>query len=177
MKLTKKLPIVLAASLGLAGAAFVSAHSASAVQAISSEQAKTIALADAGLKANQVNSIKVHQDSDNDVPVFEVEFRSDQSDYDYTIDAATGVITEKDIDVDENHTDAQEQAVKISANDAKSIALGDAGLTEKQVSSLKVEAGSDNDVPNYKVEFKHGRLEYRYAVNALSGTITAKETN
>jgi putative lipoprotein len=164
--------------LGLAGTAFVTTHSVSAAQGISSEQAKTIALADAGLKANQVNSIKVHQDSDNDRPVFEIEFRSNHSDYDYTVDATTGLITEKDTDADDNQADAQQQqAAKVSASDAKSIALRDAGVTENQVASLKVEAGSDNDVPIYKIEFKQGKLEYRYTVNALNGSIVAKETN
>ncbi|EHJ52229.1 PepSY domain-containing protein [Streptococcus macacae] len=177
MKLSQKVSLVLAASLGLAAAALAASPSVSADQAINAEQAKTIALNDAGLSAGQIHSIKVHSDSDNDKPVFEVEFSSNDSDYDYTIDAATGFITEKDTDSHSNVNGSQKGLAKISANEAKNKALKDAGLNESRVSSLKVEADSDNDVPTYKIEFKYGKREYRYVLNALNGTITAKETN
>ena len=186
MTFTKKLPLALASAFALTTFAFTTAPSASADQVTSSEQAKSIAFADAGVQANQVHSVKVNRDSDNDRPVFEVEFRKGNSEYDYTIDAETGAITEKDIDLDEkenaNNNQSPNQSQKgqparLSIQDAKGIALRDAGLTESQTSKLKVDPDSDNDVPTYKIEFKRGRVEYRYTINAVDGSILQKESN
>lgn len=184
---TKKLAVMItAAAAGLAAVSFAAASPVSAdSQNITAEQAKTSALNDAGLSASQVEFIKVERGSDNDVPVYDIEFKNGRSEYDYTINAVTGAITEKDNDIERssaasstsNSSSSARPSATVSAEAAKATALADAGVSETDVTALKVHADSDNDAPVYDIEFKHGRTEYDYTVNAVTGTITDKDIN
>lgn len=64
---------------------------------LTESDAKSIALSDAGLMESDVKSLKVEGDSDDDIPVYEIEFKRGDTEYDYTINALDGTITEKDI--------------------------------------------------------------------------------
>ena len=46
---------------------------------------------------SDVKSLKVEGDSDDDIPVYEIEFKRGDTEYDYTINSLDGTITEKDI--------------------------------------------------------------------------------
>ncbi len=54
---------------------------------------------------------------------------------------------------------------------AKSIALSDAGLSEKNVRRLKAKLEREHRTMVYEVEFKSGRMEYEYEIDAASGAI------
>ncbi len=74
-------------------------------QEINEESAKDIALNHARLHVDlddsDVDFVKSKADRDDGRDVFEVEFRSGWTEFDYTIDAATGDILEWDIDYDD----------------------------------------------------------------------------
>ncbi len=59
---------------------------------ITAEKAKSIALAHAGLKADQVTRLRAEKDRDDGLWVFEVEFRHGGFEYEYEIHAQTGKI-------------------------------------------------------------------------------------
>lgn len=67
---------------------------------ISSEKAKSIALNHAGLKEADVRELEFELDNEKGVYIYEVSFKSGKYEYDYDIDAVTGVIkfSEKDFD-------------------------------------------------------------------------------
>ena len=67
---------------------------------IGAEKAKSIALSDAGFTASQVQNLQVEKDNDDGRLEYEVEFRVNGTEYEYTISAADGTILEKDIDKD-----------------------------------------------------------------------------
>lgn len=67
---------------------------------ISLEDAKTKALADAGL--TNATYIKAELDRDDGKTFYEIEFKSGGYEYDYEIDALTGAILDKDIDRDDD---------------------------------------------------------------------------
>ncbi len=69
--------------------------------AVTTEQAKTIALNHAGLKASQVSYMSVKTDYENGVKVYEVDFYSSGVEYDYDIEVATGKILSYDQDYDD----------------------------------------------------------------------------
>lgn len=75
-----------------------SASSSSTSAAISEDEAKNTALADAGLTAEQVTFTKVAQDIENGKNVYELEFVKDSIEYSYTIDSGNGAILEKETD-------------------------------------------------------------------------------
>ena len=65
---------------------------------ISSDKAKEIALADAGLTSSQVYFSKVEFDYDDGRAEYEVEFRNGFTEYEYTIDAVSGSILKSERD-------------------------------------------------------------------------------
>lgn len=69
--------------------------------AISSDQAKAIALQHAGIAETDAWGLKVEQGTENGVNVYEVDFKYGGKDYDYDIDANTGAIVKYDIDIDD----------------------------------------------------------------------------
>ncbi len=70
---------------------------------IGADAAKDAALADAGLSASDVTFVKQEFDRDDGRAVYEVEFYSGGVEYEYKIDAATGAVLERDVDLDHDH--------------------------------------------------------------------------
>ncbi|MBE6763513.1 MAG: hypothetical protein E7553_04040 [Ruminococcaceae bacterium] len=67
---------------------------------VTPEQAKQIALEDAGLTAEQVTWLRTEPDREDGRVVYDVSFRHGDTEYEYLIDAVTGAITEADRDKD-----------------------------------------------------------------------------
>lgn len=140
------------------------------------EKAKEIALQDAGLKEKNVIFVTTKADYDDGRKEYEVEFYCNGTEYDYEIDAATGKIVSFDKDFEGKRPATTETTGKeITAEEAKAIALKHAGLTESQVSKLKVERDRDDGVVKYEVEFDKGNVEYEYEINAETGKILKAE--
>ncbi len=59
----------------------------------------------------------------------------------------------------------------ITLDEAKQIALSDAGLTESQVTFYNVKLTQDDGIQIYEVEFYSKNKEYEYEINASSGRI------
>lgn len=59
----------------------------------------------------------------------------------------------------------------IGQDKAKAIALEKAGLSETDVSFVKVELDHERGIPVYEVEFKQDKNEYNAEINAADGTI------
>ena len=76
----------------------VSESSSSEAEKIGEDAALEIALKDAGLSESKVKRIKCELDYDDGRTEYEVEFKKGTTEYNYTIDAFSGEILEKDID-------------------------------------------------------------------------------
>ena len=63
---------------------------------------------------------------------------------------------------------------KITADEAKRIALAHAKLAEKDVTFVKVEL-EDNNRYEYDVDFYSGNVEYDYEIDAVSGAILSAD--
>ena len=64
-------------------------------------QARMIALADSGFKADEVTFTKCRRDQDDGVWQYEIELKlADGTEYDYELKAADGTIMDKDVDND-----------------------------------------------------------------------------
>lgn len=62
-------------------------------------------------------------------------------------------------------------SAKINSDEAKSIALKDAGLNEADVNFLRSELDLDDGLLKYEVEFNSNGVEYEYDINADTGEI------
>ena len=64
---------------------------------------------------------------------------------------------------------------KITADEAKKIALAHAKLAQKDVTFVKVELERENNRLVYDVEFYSGNVEYDYDIDAVSGEIVSSD--
>ena len=69
------------------------------------DKAKVAALKDAGLSSSEVTFTKAKLDKDDGVAVYEIEFFSGNTEYEYEISATSGKIRDKDIDWDDDWDD------------------------------------------------------------------------
>ena len=145
---------------------------------ITLEEAKKVALDDAKLTAADVTFTKAKLDYDDGRAVYDIEFYSGAKEYDYEIDAATGRILEKDIDINDDvnaPSEGQGSQTYITAEQAKAAALSAAGFSASEVRGLKAEFDFDDGRAVYEVEFKKGIFEYDYDIDAVSGKVLKAE--
>ncbi|MBQ4650495.1 MAG: PepSY domain-containing protein, partial [Firmicutes bacterium] len=69
------------------------------------DKAKAAALKDAGLSSSEVTFTKAKLDKDDGIAVYEIEFFSGNTEYDYEISATSGKIRDKDIDWEDDWDD------------------------------------------------------------------------
>lgn len=69
------------------------------------------------------------------------------------------------------------KASYIGVEEAKAIALEDAGLSEEEVimEKARFEKDDDDDPPVYEIEFTAEGREYEYSIHAVSGAVLEKE--
>ena len=143
------------------------------------DEAKAIALADAGLAESDVTFTKGHLDYDDGVAVYELEFYTSDKEYDYDILVSDGRIISRDIEA--RRTAAQQPAqtasdATITLDEAKTIALLDAGLSASDVTFTKDRLDYDDGMAVYELEFYTSTTEYDYDVSATSGNIISRES-
>ena len=143
---------------------------------ITAERAKEIALADAGLSASSVVFIRAQQDWEDGRAVYEVEFYSGNTEYDYEIDAITGAIRSADRDVEGftvPTTSSSSSTAAISVDRAKQIALAEVpGGTV-----FKCQLDRDDGRLVYEVEVYSGSTEYDFEIDAQTGAIISRDVD
>lgn len=152
---------------------------------ITVEEAKTIALNHAGVKAADATFIQAKRDYDNGRSVYEIEFvvasGNGYLEYDYDIATADGSIVSFDYDIEgyAAPVTAQPAATQakgsITVEEAKTIALNHAGLTADAVTFVQAKQDYDDGRLVYEIEFvttsNNGYLEYNYEIDAATGSI------
>ena len=152
---------------------------------ITVEEAKTIALGHAGVKAADATFIQAKRDYENGRSVYEIEFvvasGKGYLEYDYDIATADGSIVSFDYDIEgyAAPVTAQPAATQatgsITVEEAKTIALNHAGLTADAVTFVKAKQDYDDGRLVYEIEFVttsgNGYLEYDYEIDAATGSI------
>ena len=128
---------------------------------IGEDKAKEIALNHANV--TNITNYKIELDFD-DVMVYEIEFKANNKEYEYEIDALTGDIIEYEID-DKNYTNNSNTASKITKDEAKQIALNHANVTN--ITNYEIEL----DGNKYEIEFNANNKEYEYDIDATTGKI------
>ena len=163
-------------------------------QPLTAEEAEAIALAHAGLTREEVVFDRTETDLEKGKQVFEVEFRSGDFEYDYTIDTTTGQVLhwEKEHDPEkpampekpvtpevpaesekpaEPEVPAEPEKKPLTAEEAEAIALAHAGLTREEVVFDRTETDREDGRQVFEVEFRKGNWEYSYEIDAETGKI------
>ena len=152
---------------------------------ISLADAKRIALQNAGVAESSAQFVKAEADFDDGVQHYDVEFLVGRTKYEYEIGTDGRILKlEKELEDDlvvpstvaqtQPQTQAQTQPQtqvapqRISADKAKAIAFGHAGVSAGQARDLYVEYDDDGV---YEIDFKVGNMEYDYEIAAVDGSI------
>lgn len=171
-------------------------------QAIGSQSALEIALADAGiLQADAVHTRSVLEREGMHY-VYDVEFDCAGYEYDYTVDAKSGDILEREVEPNrasaapqttsaettgtettervsvyetQAQTAVQTTAQSVTLEQAKRIAAADAKLDAKQVTFTEAELDEEDGVRVYEVEFLHNGTAYEYHIG-ITGEILRRQT-
>lgn len=152
---------------------------------ITLDKAKSIAFEKAGVTEADVTLTKARLEMDDGIRKYDIEFvdlRMDSKSIEYSaeIRASDGVLI--DWDIDEKYMvgggsggTANAASSEITADQAKAIALQKAGLSEADVTGMKVETDMEHGAKRYEVEFRQGRKEYSAEINAADGSVVKWE--
>lgn len=169
-----------------------------AVSYIGVDKARELALSDAGVTAANARILKSCLDWEDGRAVYEVEFCAARTEYEYELDAATGAILKKELELpdfdwvshDDYHIDhglylnqhhsetgghhsqsgsAAAPSGLISQSRAVEIAVG--RLNSQAYTVSKCELDYDDGAWVYEVELRLGGAEYECDVDAVTGAI------
>lgn len=145
---------------------------------ITEEQAKSKALAHAGLSESQVSFVRAKLDWDDGRQVYEVEFYTgDYREYDYEIDARTGDILSFDYDAEGYDRPSQgSTGTYIGEDKAREIALSYvSGATAANVRYARLDR--DDGRMQYEVKIVYGTMEYEFEIDAYTGAVLSRDVD
>lgn len=190
----KKISLILIALCLVTAFAFADYYPAGNIPqpSISEETAIQTALKHAGLKAEQCVFINSHIEFDDGFLKYDIKFFDGTIEYDYDIDAQDGRILSMDrerkyyaynyqqpVNQVQNVQPApqpapqatQQQNVQLTKQQALDIALKHAGVSQSDVRMTKVKQDYEHGKLVYEIEFRIGRTEYEYEIDAYTGDI------
>ena len=164
-----------------------------AAKTLTEEEAKAAALKHAKVNEKDATFTSVSLGDDDGTKVYELEFTAGDTEYDYTIDAATGdvisygqvtVTVDKSADTASKQqsqskqtetapaqTTTTDQGNYIGEDAALSKAVEHAGVAASDVSYSEVSLELDENPVHYDVEFHVGNMEYSYDIDAANGNV------
>lgn len=165
-----------------------STGAASAKAYVGRDSAKALALAHAEVAEEDVLYWECELDYDDGSMVYELEFHTADGHHEYDIDALTGEVIYHEhsgshhndhikTQQNENAPASSDSSLSdfITADQAKAAALAHAGVDEKDTYDWDVELDRDSGRSIYEVEFKSGRYEYSYDIDAGTGSVLRYE--
>lgn len=147
-------------------------------------EAKTVVLENAGLSEENVRFVRMQLESENGASRYDIEFISENVEYDYTVDAVTGAILSMTCEMGSYDIEAVPPEIVqpadvpsgaeqqyIGSEAAKQAALGHCGLEETDVRFVHAHLEYDHGRWKYDVEFHGDSVEYDYDIDALTGDV------
>lgn len=148
---------------------------------ITREEAKRIALEQAGASEKQISRYTIELDYDDDANrwEYEISFYVENIEYDIEIAAKDGEVVRVDKEIEDDSipaptkTKAKTEAQVISKAKAKALALSRAGVAEKDISRYQIELDYDDDARRWEYEicFNVGRVEYDVTLDSRTGKV------
>lgn len=174
----KKRTIILTAltltGLLLAGCA----ASPTQVSRIDLETAKAAAIEAAGFTAEEVSFLSAELDKRNGIEYYDIDFRADGKEYDYDVDALTGmIIGSESPEVAKKSADAvplkatkvpvEELTAKLEENTPNNADTTSREISEseaKKIALAQVPEAKESDIREFEVDYDDGRLEYEGSI-------------
>ena len=135
---------------------------------ISREEALAIALAIAGVPEGDAYNVINETDSDNGIPLYDIEFETDYGDYDFEVAIADGRIVGADYEVDEEWLDALGGS-PVTAEEAASIVAGKVSGASAADVDIWEESGDGRG--RYEGELFLDGMKYEFEIDPQTGRI------
>lgn len=135
---------------------------------ISREEALAIALANAGVPEGDAYNVKNETDSDNGIPLYDIEFETDYGDYDFEVAIADGRIVGADYEVDEEWLDALGGS-PVTAEEAASIVAGKVSGASAADVDIWEESGDGRG--RYEGDLFLDGMKYEFEIDPQTGKI------
>ncbi|MBC5689976.1 PepSY domain-containing protein [Mediterraneibacter sp. NSJ-55] len=146
----------------------VNRSSARTQNGISADEAKTIALNQAGVSETDALAVTVLQDFDDGFSLYDVDIYTPDIDYDYEINTADGTILKQDMKYTDKVANIQSQT-SITPEQAQNTVLQKvSGATEK---NLRMKLDFDDGRYSYEGEIIYNGMAYDFDMDAETGTI------
>lgn len=137
---------------------------------ITEDEAKAIALKDAGIDEAELSGVRVRLELDDGGYEYEVDFYVDNLEYDYDIDATTGKIVSMDRDIDDDFRITDQLSGEIiSEDEAKKVALAKVPQAAEQ--DVRVHLDEDDGRQIYEGSIYLDGIEYEFEIDAVSGVL------
>ncbi len=140
------------------------------------------ALEHAGFQTEEVFVYSVSRERDDSLVYYDVEFGCDGKEYEYEINAFSGIVESwKTVRAGREELTAEASGSTldlgsyVSADDAKETALFHAGYGEYDVKDLKTSLEIENNKLVYDIEFRAEGYDYDYKVDASTGIVIMRE--
>lgn len=144
--------------------------------AIGGEAAQNFAFADAGVDPASAQAVKVKYERYQGTFVYEVEFLAGETEYEYKINAADGSVVKKEQKAVMGPGNSVPVAGAITLEEARDIALADAGVAREEAVFTEAEQDMERGVPVFEFKFYGGNVEYEYEINGQTGAVYSKKT-
>ncbi len=167
-------------SLTLAGILFTGcAASTTQISRIDLEKAKSAAIEAAGFTSDEVSFLSAELDKRNGIEYYDIDFRADGKEYDYDIDAFTGMVigsespevAKKDSKTKPakaaNEIPVEELTLKLEESAAAAVTAEEKPASKeiskdeaKKIALAQVPGASEKHICEFEVDYDDGRLEY-----------------
>jgi len=144
--------------------------------AIGREAAQNFAFADAGVDPASAQAVKVKYERYQGTFVYEVEFLAGETEYEYKINAADGSVVKKEQKAVMGPGNSVPVAGTITLEEARDIALADAGVAREEAVFTEAKQDMERGVPVFEFKFYGGNVEYEYEINGQTGAVYSKKT-
>ena len=135
---------------------------------IGRDEALFIALENAGVPEGDAYHIKNETDSDNGIPLYDIEFETDYGDYNFEVAMADGRIVGADYEVDEEWLDTLSGS-PVTAEEAASIVAGKVSGASAADVSVWEESGDGRG--RYEGELFLDGMKYEFEIDPQTGRI------
>ena len=143
---------------------------------ITADEAEQAALSHAGISSSDVSYITCELDFDDGIMVYEVEFISGNTEYEYDINAIDKSVLKFSTERADNYSQSGQggssgNAASITETEAQQAAFSHAGVSGATV----IKAEYDRDDNKYEIEFIAGNYKYEYEISASDGRVIESE--
>lgn len=136
---------------------------------ITEDEARVIALHDAGVDLNAIYNMRVHAENYYGVDIYDVEFDTNDKEYNYNIDRRNGTVIAMDYEIDERYL-RDVSGKFISQQEAVDLAVQN--IPGAEPADIQIRQEHDDHYSEYEGRAVVDNTHYEFTINADKGIIT-----